>query len=280
MMRCVAAGSWALGWFVLCSFTSFGLSDRPRLQEQRSDAISPASSGSTSDVEGVRRLIGELEAQTEAQRTLIARTEASLRRARALLADLERSHAVSTVIGDRSSSKPGVDPSDPMRDEVLSKQALAEKTAWAWPSETSTPEACARQFGGGYEAAITKPNGPSSPPMIHVRKDGKDVMAWHAHLASVFIRGGDMLYYAEFSPYASGCSIVAYHLKQGERWKTPLWGIGPKGNSMYTNRVNMKLDGNHLIVYGDESAGRYIELVDVRTGRIVGRRGGAGQRLK
>ena len=89
----------------------------------------------------------------------------------------------------------------------------------------------------------------------------------------------DTFYYAEFSPYASGCSIVAYHLDHGERWKTPLWGIGPLGNSMYTNRVNMKLDGNHLIVYGDESAGRYIQLLDIRTGRIVGRRRGADLKL-
>lgn len=197
-----------------------------------------------------------------------------------LLADLERSQAVSTGIGGRSPSKLRFDPNDPMRDEILSKQALAEKTAWAWPAETSTPEACARQFrGGGYEVEITTPKDPASQPMIQVRKEGKDVVSWSVLSASVFVRGGDMLYYAEFSHYASGCNIVAYHLKHGEWWKTPLWGIGPKGNSMYTNRVNIKLDGNHLVVYRDESAGRYIELVDVRTGRIVGRRG-SGQRLK
>ena len=121
---------------------------------------------------------------------------------------------------------------------------------------------------------------PSLPPMIEVRKDGKT----HRVLAVAYgvglrPRRRIRSTYAEFSPYSTGCSIVAYHLKQGERWKTPLWGIGPLGSSMYANRVNMKLDGNHLIVYGDESAGRYIQLLDIRTGRIVGRRGGADLKI-
>jgi hypothetical protein len=62
----------------------------------------------------------------------------------------------------------------------------------------------------------------------------------------------------------------------------PRPGKAPIGRSPQTSPLGggiIKLDGNHLIVYGDESAGRYVQLLDVRTGRIVGRRGGAGQRL-
>ena len=98
---------------------------------------------------------------------------------------------------------------------------------------------------------------------IRVRKDGEEIVAWRAHQASVFVRDGDLLYYADFSPHANGCRIVAYHLQaREESWKTPLLGIGSVSHSLYTNRVNMKLEGTHLIVYGDEAGGRYIEILD------------------
>ena len=145
--------------------------------------------------------------------------------------------------------------------------------------DTSSPQACAKQFGGGYDVEITEPKDRITPSMIRIRKAGREIVALPAHSGSVFARGGEVLYYAEFSRYSQGCRIVAYHLRQGELWKTPLWGVATMGHSMYENRVNMKLDGNQLIVYGDESAGHYIELVDIRTGRIVGKRGGTGKRL-
>ena len=82
-----------------------------------------------------------------------------------------------------------------------------------------------------------------------------------------------MLYYADFHPNASGCAIVAYNLKRREElWKTPLLGMGSVSHSMYTNRVNLNVDRDHLIVYGDEAAGRYIELLNAATGRTVAHR--------
>ena len=202
-----------------------------------------------------------------------------MQRAREILGDLEKSHVAPESTGHQPLAKRPFNPNDPMQGETLSRQALAEKTEWSWPVETATPQGCARQFGGGYEVEITEPKEPSVPAMIQIRKDGRDIVEWRAHSASVFVRRGDVLFYAAFSPHSSGCSIVAHHLQQGELWKTPLWGISLLGQSMYTNRVNMKLDGNNLIVYGDESAGRYIELVDVLTGRVVGKRGGPGERF-
>ncbi len=237
------------------------------------------SAGGTSSLDEMRALVRELETQAQGQLDQLEKTRSSLRRARAILTDLERVQQPPEARSPDRSSKHTRNPNDPMQRETLSQQALADKTPWSWPLETGTPEACARHFGGGYDVETKVPDVPSLPPMVEVRKDGNTIVSWRAQIASVFLRGADTLYYAEFSPYSSGCSVVAYDLNRGERWKTPLWGIGPLGNSMYANRVNMKLEGNHLIVYGDESAGRYIQLIDVRTGRIVGRRGGAGQRL-
>ncbi len=268
-----------LGCIVVAPVADSGSGCPPAPYGQTSKAEPKAASIGTRGIEEIQTLIRELESQAEVQRDQLQKTETSLRRARAILADLERLQQPQDAFSPERSSKHPFNPNDPMQGETLSQQSLAEKTPWSWPVETATPEACARHFGAGYDVELKSRDVPSMPPMVEVRRDGKTIVSWRAHIASVFLRRADTLYYAEFSPYSSGCSIVAYHLNHGERWKTPLWGIGPLGNSMYTNRVNMKLDGNHLIVFGDESAGRYIQLVDVRTGRIVGRRGGAGQRL-
>jgi hypothetical protein len=274
-----AACSIVLGCILVAAAANSGAGRASAPYGQTSKSEPKAASNQTSGTEETRTLIRELESQAEVQRDQLQKTETSLRRARAILTDLERAQQPRNAISPARSSKHTFNPNDPMQGETLSQQALAEKTPWSWPVETATPEACARHFGGGYDVEIKSPDVPSLPPMVEVRKDGKTIVSWRAHIASVFLRGTDTLYYAEFSPYYSGCSIVAYHLDHGERWKTPLWGIGPLGNSMYTNRVNMKLDGNNLIVYGDESAGRYIQLLDIRTGRIVGRRRGADLKL-
>ena len=266
----LVAGFSALACLLVVSTSHSSFSVGLPRRDQNQDAVTKASQESTKAILELRSVIGELEAQVEVERVQIQKLETSLRQARAILSELERSEATGDPNRNQPRSRTWIDPNDPMREETLSKQALAEKTQWAWPLETATPQDCARNFGGGYDVEIAQPKEPSSPTMVQVCKDGNDVVTWRADTGSVFVRGSDVVYRAEFSPYASGCSAVAYHLKRGELWKTPLWGIGPMGNSMYTNRVNMKLDGDYLIVYGDESAGRYIQLVDIRTGRIVG----------
>ena len=265
-----------LGCVLLAAAASSGFGRPPAPYGQASKSEPKSASKGKSGIEETRSLIRELESQAEVQRDQLQKTETSLQRARAILTDLEGvQHPQDAAVSPERSSKHPFNPNDPMQGETLSQQSLAEKTPWAWPVETATPEECARHFGGAYDVEIKSADAPSLPPTVEVRKDGNTIVSWRTHVASVFLRGADTLYYADFSPFSSGCSIVAYHLKHGERWKTPLWGIGPLGQSMYANRVNMKLDGNHLIVYGDESAGRYIQLLDIRTGRIVGRRRGA-----
>jgi hypothetical protein len=228
-------------------------------------------------IEEIRRLVRELEASIEGQRDQLKRTETSLRRVKVLLDDLERVRLGSSDNQDRPPVRRSPDPSSALPEKNLPEQELAERTPWSWPSETATAEACARGFGSGYEVEIEPKE--TFYKTIHIRKNGEDVVTWPGHFASVFIRGGDTLYYADFSPNAHGCSIVAYQLNsRRESWKTPLIGIGfLGGHSMYTNRVNMKLKGNRLIVYGDEAGGRYIEILDVMTGRTLGQRGGRGQ---
>jgi hypothetical protein len=265
----LAAGLSAMACSALISTL---LADRT-VHAQGADESARNSAGVSATIDEIRGLVAELEAQAEAQRGQIRKTEASLLRARALLANLERGRGASKEDRDRPSPPLSLDPAWAPQEKYLPEQSLAGKTPWSWPSETATPEACARSFGGGYEVDIVEPPAPSSYPRIRVRQDGEEIIAWRAHSASVFVRQGDTLYYADFHPNATGCAIVAYNLRRREElWKTPLLGMGTVAHSMYTNRVNMKVDRDHLIVYGDEASGRYVELLNAATGRTAAHR--------
>jgi hypothetical protein len=273
----VAAGSSVLAGLSLIATAHLGTIGERTAHAQSAEGARKQAGATT--IEEMRLLVGELEAQAEVQRGQLQKTEANLRRAQAVLSELERGQGVARQNPDRPASYPQQNPAGPLRIEDLPEQSLAERTPWSWPAETATPEACARAFGDGYEVELVEPKEPRGPRTIRVRKNGEEIIAFRGHSASVFVRRGDVLYYADFHPSASGCRIVAYHLQAREElWKTPLIWIGPDAHSIYSNRVNMKLDGDHLIVYRDESHGRSIELLDVGTGRTVGHKGRRGQR--
>jgi len=88
------------------------------------------------------------------------------------------------------------------------------------------------------------------------------------------------LYYAEYSPIASGCAVVAVDLEKGRLlWRTRLRGLGPVGHSQYLNRVVLDVaPAPHLTsdrppvvvtVYARESNGDYAEFLDLDTGKTV-----------
>jgi hypothetical protein len=79
-------------------------------------------------------------------------------------------------------------------------------------------------------------------------------------------------YRAEFRPHSSGCAVVASDLKTGAPlWRAPLKGLGPIDHSKYFNAVRVEpVGGEALAVYGQESAGRYVEIVSLKIGRTLG----------
>jgi hypothetical protein len=81
-----------------------------------------------------------------------------------------------------------------------------------------------------------------------------------------------LLVRAEYDPISSGCTLACVDLATGrERWRTGLEALGPVEHSEYENAVAMYLlDPGRVIIYGREAAGRYVEIVDVKTGRTVG----------
>jgi hypothetical protein len=103
--------------------------------------------------------------------------------------------------------------------------------------------------------------------------DGKrEVYGWDENGTSAFVIRNHVLYRAEYDSMSSGCTIVAFDLKAGkELWKSTLRGLGPIDHSKYRNRVHIeKVDDAVFAVYGNESAGKYVELVEYKTGRTLG----------
>jgi hypothetical protein len=95
-----------------------------------------------------------------------------------------------------------------------------------------------------------------------------------AHVQTVFAIREGVLYVADFSPYASGCKVVAYELKTGKKlWNQNLEGLGPIDHTKYRNRVTLMAEkhptaaGWAVVVTGWEAAGRYLEVLDLRTGK-------------
>jgi len=108
---------------------------------------------------------------------------------------------------------------------------------------------------------------------IRSKEDGKLIYSYQKYASehAVFTRWQNMLYVAEYSPVRTGCEVVAVDLKSGkELWRTKLQGIGPITDSKYENLVNIETDGEVIIVAGNEASGRYVEHLDIKTGKFLG----------
>ncbi len=184
----MAARVSAIAGIALISTSRLGLFAGQAIVAQGANQVAKKTAGPTSAIAEIQGLVAKLEAQLAGQRGEIQRTEQSLRRARMLLGGLERGQPTLGVNGVGPLFTRSLDPFLDLQEKYLPEQSVAEQTPWSWPSETATPQACACGIGGGYEVAIVEPRETDSYPTIQVRKNGKDIFAWRAHEASVFVR--------------------------------------------------------------------------------------------
>lgn len=158
-------------------------------------------------------------------------------------------------------------------------QRIADETAWSWSGERATILDSFLRFSEDYQVELVHKKG-KHEVKVRVLDNGKELYAWDGQPRSVFASSGDVLVYADL--YSSGCVVVAYDLKkQKELWKTTLKGLGPvifsqarpKGQASYSNSVNLDLINNDAVrVFGNEDAGQYLEIVDLKTGKTVANR--------
>jgi hypothetical protein len=224
--------------------------------------------GSPRTIEEVRGLVARLEAHVEHERTQLQKTEASLRRARALLGELDGSRG----------NQPGVHAQNrahsPDERRGLRDQAIADKMEWKWSDERATLDSSVREIADGYEVQLDPSKENPGYSLITLTRTGMTVYSWDGHVYSAFVIVRDVLYYADSPPASPGCTVIAHDLKGRKLlWKTGLWGVPAPGiGSIYGNRINLTVDDQHVTVVGNETDGRYIELLDLKTGKTVGNR--------
>lgn len=80
----------------------------------------------------------------------------------------------------------------------------------------------------------------------------------------------DTVFVVHYGVMTSGATVHALELDSGKpRWSTPVRGLGPIAHSKYSNHVVLKIIAGHLVAFGNEAQGRYIEVFDPQTGKML-----------
>jgi hypothetical protein len=150
-------------------------------------------------------------------------------------------------------------------------QKEANDAVWKWPEGGASAKECVKRFAGDCKVEITtKEMGFFNVELRFLRND-KVRLKIDGHQGTTFVGDRLIVWYAEYGPISSGCSLVAYDLEAGKQlWKTNLKGLGPIDHTKYRNQVVLELDRDVVRVWGQESAGNYLEIVDRKTGKTVG----------
>jgi hypothetical protein len=141
---------------------------------------------------------------------------------------------------------------------------------WKWTGG-SDPVCCATLYLHEYRVVFSKQKNAYTAFVMRVFDDDGEVLAFNVHAGTVFTRINSVIYLADYSPRSSGCTIIAYNLKgRNRQWETRLLGIGQTLHSGYSNRVDVSVQGELIVVQGKETNGGYVELIDSKTGRTLG----------
>lgn len=104
-------------------------------------------------------------------------------------------------------------------------------------------------------------------PLGYVELTDSDPFADRAAFAVL----DDTVVVVTFCSGASGATAYGIDRRTGARaWATSPGSIGPIGHSRYGNDVRVAVEGERVVVHGDESAGRYVGVLDPRLGRLLG----------
>src|SRR5262245_54965796 len=149
-------------------------------------------------------------------------------------------------------------------------QKRAEETAWKWKDDEATVAHSFLVYQTSFDVKLER-TVKTGDITVTFARDGKTLYTVAGNLGTVFRINGDTLVFARFHPSASGATIVAVDLSTGkELWATHLKGLGPIQHSAYLNRLNLDAQSDVVTVFGNESQGRYVEILDAKTGKTVG----------
>ena len=160
-------------------------------------------------------------------------------------------------------------------EEPADYQERADAAEWTWKKKKADLNYYIKAYKGMYEVSATRPEDAFawSDYPLKISEAKKVLYEAKVHGGTPFRIRGSTLYVTQHNRSANGCALVAIDLETKKQlWQTHLQGIGVVPHFRYSNQVTLDLDGSVAIVYGHESAGKYIEFVDLKTGKTVANR--------
>jgi len=153
-----------------------------------------------------------------------------------------------------------------------------ETVGWQWDAEAGKhrPDSVVQGEDGSRFAFASAP-GEETIELQRLQATGtplwiKRISAMGANAAVLLYRPGK-LYAALYSEIATGCRVLAQDAASGNvLWDTPLRGLGPSHHSKYSNLVQMRFIDDRLVVFGNESGGKYVEVLDPDSGQLLSSR--------
>jgi hypothetical protein len=143
---------------------------------------------------------------------------------------------------------------------------------WRWSDAKATLDYCMTQHLPDCEVKRTSLGDLCAVQLdIHRKSDGKRICGFESPTqAFLFARRDNVVYIADYSPNASGCFVSALDLDSGRKlWSTSLLGVEAVDQSKYRNRVNIDVNGENVVIFGNETNGRYVETLNAKTGALV-----------
>jgi hypothetical protein len=150
-------------------------------------------------------------------------------------------------------------------------QKKASEMSWQWSEDEMSLFRSISNIDG-YGLEVVRPKKFAGWYSIRVVYDAAEIYSFQAHSLTIFTQVSDTLYLADYSPRTTGCTIIAFDLKSKKViWRTALRALGPpEAHSAYSNQVTMRVNGDEIVVFGNESNGKYVELLSRKTGKTVG----------
>lgn len=146
----------------------------------------------------------------------------------------------------------------------------AENVKWQW-NETRLNNIVLYK---GFQFIYTYSENSNTGEINKVDSTGKIIKVWESReifTDSAFLLIEDeILFIGLFSGNSTGCTVIALDLTLSQTiWERQLTGLGSVGHSRYNNKVQMLLIDNKLTVFGWESGGKYIEVLNKENGDLI-----------
>lgn len=162
----------------------------------------------------------------------------------------------------------------PSAERRFSMQHLAEKEAWSWSDNDASLATALRNCRSPYEWSLRSIN--DNPQWMELSfGEGKE-LRWRfkCHWMTPFIIDKSMLYYVEYAYHAPFGRVVCVDLAQSKQ----LWScqvgevVSAWFHSAYLSARSITKRDGHIWVRGNESRGRFLNVIDANTGELVAAR--------